>query len=39
MGRPPNRGNLNNVVLVFRDGVGYDSARLMEAVRGRVGVY
>jgi imidazolonepropionase-like amidohydrolase len=27
------------VVTVFKDGVGYDSARLREAARGRVGVY
>jgi len=27
------------VATVFRDGVGYDSARLREAARGRVGVY
>lgn len=30
---------IRQVVTVFRDGVGYDSARLREAVRGRVGVY
>ena len=29
---------IRNVVTVFKDGVGYDSARLIEAVRGRVGV-
>jgi imidazolonepropionase-like amidohydrolase len=28
-----------DVTLVFRDGVGYDSARLREAARGKVGVY
>ncbi|HEX2203952.1 MAG TPA: amidohydrolase family protein [Longimicrobium sp.] len=27
------------VTLVFRDGLGYDSARLREAARGKVGVY
>ena len=26
-------------VLVFKDGVGYDSARLLESVRGRYGQY
>lgn len=29
---------IRNVVTVFKDGVGYDSARLIEAVRGRVGI-
>ena len=29
---------IRNVVTVFKDGVGYDSARLLNAVRGRVGV-
>jgi len=29
---------IRNVVTVFKDGVGYDSARLINAVRGRVGV-
>jgi imidazolonepropionase-like amidohydrolase len=27
------------VTLVFRDGIGYDSARLREFARGKVGVY
>jgi Amidohydrolase family len=31
-------GDLENVVLVFRDGQGYDPARLIEAVRGQVGI-
>lgn len=31
-------GVIRNVVTVFKDGVGYDSARLIAAVRGRVGV-
>ena len=30
--------DLENVVLVFRDGQGYDPARLIEAVRGQVGI-
>lgn len=29
---------IRNVVTVFKDGVGYDSARLLEDVEGRVGV-
>ncbi len=29
---------IRNVVTVFRDGVGYDSAKLIAAVRGRVGI-
>jgi len=29
---------IRNVITVFKDGVGYDSARLIEAVRGRVGI-
>jgi imidazolonepropionase-like amidohydrolase len=27
------------VTLVFRDGLGYDSARLRDAARGKVGVF
>lgn len=29
---------IRNVVTVFKAGVGYDSARLIESVRGMVGV-
>ena len=29
---------IRNVVTVFKDGVGYDSARLLRVVRGRVGI-
>lgn len=29
---------IRNTVTIFKDGVGYDSARLIDAVRGRVGV-
>lgn len=29
---------INNVVTVFKDGVGYDSAKLLAAVKGRVGI-
>jgi hypothetical protein len=31
-------GEIRNVVTVFKDGVGYDSAKLIESVRGTVGV-
>jgi imidazolonepropionase-like amidohydrolase len=31
--------DIENVVLVFRDGVGYDSAKLIESVKGQVGVH
>jgi imidazolonepropionase-like amidohydrolase len=30
-------GNIENVVYTFKDGVGYDSAKLIESVRGMVG--
>jgi imidazolonepropionase-like amidohydrolase len=29
---------IRNVTIVFRDGIGYDSARLIESVRGTVGI-
>jgi imidazolonepropionase-like amidohydrolase len=29
---------IRNVVTVFKDGVGYDAARLIASVRGRVGI-
>jgi hypothetical protein len=29
---------IRNVITVFKDGVGYDAPRLIEAVRGRVGI-
>lgn len=31
-------GEIRNVTIVFRDGIGYDSAKLIESVRGTVGV-
>ena len=31
--------DVENVILVFKDGVGYDSAKLLEPVRGRYGQY
>ena len=33
-----NPAEIRNVVTVFRDGVGYDSARLIDSVRGVVGI-
>ncbi|HUE96439.1 MAG TPA: amidohydrolase family protein, partial [Longimicrobiaceae bacterium] len=30
--------DLRNVTIVFKDGVGYDSQRLIDSVRGSVGV-
>jgi len=33
-----NPAEIRNVTVVFKDGVGYDSARLIESVRGTVGV-
>ena len=38
-GDPPrNIQDIRNLVTVFRNGVGYDSAKLLEAVRGRLGL-
>jgi hypothetical protein len=31
------REDIENVETVFKDGVGYDSAKLIESVRGAVG--
>jgi imidazolonepropionase-like amidohydrolase len=31
--------DVENVILVFKDGVGYDSAKLLKSVRGRYGEY
>jgi hypothetical protein len=33
-----NIADIENVVTVFKDGIGYDSAKLIDAVRGQVGV-
>jgi hypothetical protein len=30
--------DIENVETVFKDGIGYDSAKLSESVRGHVGV-
>jgi hypothetical protein len=39
-GNPATRiSDVENVILVFKDGVGYDSARLLQSVRGRYGQY
>jgi amidohydrolase family protein len=32
-------GDVENVILVFKDGVGYNSAKLLESVKGRYGEY
>ena len=34
-----NINDVENVILVFKDGVGYDSAKLLQSVRGRYGQY
>jgi imidazolonepropionase-like amidohydrolase len=31
--------DIENVEIVFKDGVGYDSAKLLESVKGRYGQY
>ena len=31
--------DVENVEIVFKDGVGYDSAKLLESVKGRYGEY
>jgi hypothetical protein len=39
-GDPSRRiSDVENVELVFKDGVGYDPAALLESVRGRYGEY
>jgi len=39
-GDPSTRiGDIRKVEIVFRQGVGYDPARLIESVRGRVGLF
>ena len=30
--------DIRNVTLVFKGGIGYDAAKLIESVRGRVGI-
>lgn len=34
-----NIGDIENVIVVFKDGVGYDSAKLLQSVKGRFGQY
>ncbi len=31
--------NIENVEIVFKDGVGYDAPKLLESVKGRYGQY
>ena len=37
--RRANINDVENVIVVFKDGVGYDSAKLIQSVRGRFGEY
>jgi hypothetical protein len=38
-GDPSSRiSNIENVEIVFKDGIGYDSAKLIASVRGLVGL-
>ena len=34
-----NINDVENVIVVFKDGVGYDSAKLLQSVKGRFGQY
>jgi imidazolonepropionase-like amidohydrolase len=34
-----NIGDIENIQIVFKDGIGYDSAKLIDSVRGGVGLY
>jgi hypothetical protein len=34
-----NINDVENVITVFKDGVGYDSAKLIQSVKGRFGEY
>jgi imidazolonepropionase-like amidohydrolase len=34
-----NPADIKNTVTVFRHGIGYDSAKLTEAIKGRIGIY
>jgi imidazolonepropionase-like amidohydrolase len=34
-----NINDVENVIVVFKDGVGYDSAKLIRSVKGRFGEY
>ena len=39
-GDPATRiGDVRNVQIVFKQGVGYDPAKLVESVRGKVGLF
>jgi imidazolonepropionase-like amidohydrolase len=37
-GNPASDGNIRNVVMVFKHGVGWDSEKLYDSVRGVVGI-
>jgi imidazolonepropionase-like amidohydrolase len=41
LGGDPSRtiSDIRNVEIVFKNGVGFDPARLIESVRGRVGLF
>jgi imidazolonepropionase-like amidohydrolase len=40
VGDPATRiGDVRNVQIVFKQGVGYDPAKLVESVRGKVGLF
>lgn len=32
-------GDVRNVQMVFKQGIGYDPAKLIESVRGKVGLF
>jgi imidazolonepropionase-like amidohydrolase len=34
-----NINDVENVIVVFKDGIGYDSAKLIQSVKGRFGEY
>ncbi len=34
-----NPANIRNIQYVFKDGVGYDSKKIFESVKGKVGLY
>jgi imidazolonepropionase-like amidohydrolase len=39
-GDPATRiGDVKNVQIVFKQGIGYDPAKLVESVRGKVGLF
>ena len=34
-----NISNIRNMTLVFKDGIGFDSRKIFESMRGKVGMY